>query len=98
MDDLLDAGYGNVTVLDISETALQRARSRLGNRAADVTWVQADVTAASLPGVAYDLWHDRAVFHFLTEETERHAYVQTLRRKLKPAGARRDRYVLAERP
>ena len=86
VDDLLDAGYGNVTVLDISETAMQRARSRLGNRAADVTWVQADVTAASLPGVAYDLWHDRAVFHFLTEETERRAYVQTLRRKLKPAG------------
>ena len=86
VDDLLDAGYRRVTVLDISATALAHARTRLAEHGADVTWIQADVTSAALADAAYDLWHDRAVFHFLTEESERRAYMQTLQRKLKPTG------------
>jgi 2-polyprenyl-3-methyl-5-hydroxy-6-metoxy-1,4-benzoquinol methylase len=86
VDDLLDAGYAKLTVLDISEAALDSARARLKDRATSVTWRCADVTAERLPGVTYDVWHDRAVFHFLTDESDRRAYVRTLRRALSPSG------------
>jgi ubiquinone/menaquinone biosynthesis C-methylase UbiE len=66
VDHLLDLGYQNLTVLDIAEKGLAAARDRLGARAADVRWVAGDVTEMRLEG-PHDLWHDRAVFHFLVE-------------------------------
>jgi SAM-dependent methyltransferase len=86
VDDVLDLGYTNVTVLDLSETALQVARARLGERAALVTWICADVTRAPLPERAFDFWHDRAVFHFLRDPQARADYVDTVRRSVKPGG------------
>jgi len=87
-DDLLDAGYSALTVADLAATALKRARRRLGDRADAVTWLAVDVTAAGemLPEHAYDLWHDRAAFHFLTDATARSAYVEAAKRALKPGG------------
>ena len=67
VDDLLDRGYTNVTVLDLSREALDAARARLGGQAARVQWVCADITQVSLPENAFDFWHDRAVFHFLRD-------------------------------
>src|SRR5438874_2653784 len=75
-DDLLARGFSNVTVMDISRTALDHTKQRLGAAAQQhVTWLVADVTNADLPAHAYDVWHDRAVFHFLTKPSERLAYV-----------------------
>jgi 2-polyprenyl-3-methyl-5-hydroxy-6-metoxy-1,4-benzoquinol methylase len=73
---LLDAGY-SVAVLDISEAALARARQQLGSRAMQIQWVAADVTAVSDIGV-FDVWHDRAVFHFLTDPADRALYLTLL--------------------
>ena len=87
VDDLLEAGVGEITVLDISSAALDIARTRLGRRARLVTWIHADIASASLPAAAYDVWHDRAVFHFLTEQAHRDAYVAALGRSLKPGGS-----------
>ena len=84
-DALLQAGYADVTVLDLSEVALSAARARLGARADAVRWICADVTEWE-PARTYDLWHDRAVFHFLTGEAGRAAYVATLLRALRPGG------------
>src|SRR5215475_3395949 len=67
VDFLLQDGYLNITVLDISRTALDRAKARLESQADAVTWLEADITRADLPASRYDLWHDRAVFHFLTD-------------------------------
>src|SRR5262249_23717431 len=64
VDDLLDRGYRNVTVVDLSASAIAQAKARLGPRAADVTWIAGDITSIDLPGHAFDFWHDRAVFHF----------------------------------
>ena len=86
VDDLLSNGYSEVTVLDISGAALQRSKDRLGQRAGSVTWVEADITQANLPEDYFDLWHDRAVFHFLTDDTDRAAYVQTVQRCVKTGG------------
>lgn len=86
VDDLLAHGYENVTVLDLSGSALATAKARLGARAAQVHWVEANVLDAELPPQAYDIWHDRAVFHFLTAEVERQAYVQKVLRAVKPGG------------
>lgn len=86
VDDLLDRGYSNVTVLDLSEAALQAARARLGERADRVQWICADVTEARLPSHAYDFWHDRAVFHFLRDPMARSRYVDAVRTSLKPGG------------
>ncbi len=87
VDDLLDAGYSRLTVLDISEAALAACRARLGSRAEAVTWVHADITTVVLPDAAYDVWHDRAVFHFLTDQADRDAYVTALERSLRPGGS-----------
>jgi len=84
-DLLLDAGFHHLTVLDISEAALERARRRLGPRASAVTWVAADVTSWRPDGL-FDLWHDRAVFHFMTRPEEQEAYLDTLQRALRPGG------------
>lgn len=86
VDSLLDQGFERVSVLDISARALAHARERLGARSVKVNWIEADVTAFA-PVEAYDLWHDRAVFHFLTEEADRQKYVDRIRGALKPGGA-----------
>jgi SAM-dependent methyltransferase len=83
VDALLERGFRRVTVLDISGAALDRARARLGARAADVTWIEADVTRADLPVNAYDAWHDRAVFHFLVDPKDRERYVLAARHALR---------------
>jgi SAM-dependent methyltransferase len=86
VDDLLDRGYTNVTVLDLSAAALDAAKGRLGSRASQVKWICADVTDPQLPSEAYEFWHDRAVFHFLREPAARARYVSAVRRMLKPGG------------
>src|SRR5262245_22900628 len=86
VDDLLDRGYENLTILDVSQTALDAARVRLGERGSRVRWICADITDASLPEAAYDFWHDRAVFHFLRDPRARERYVAAVRRSLKPGG------------
>jgi ubiquinone/menaquinone biosynthesis C-methylase UbiE len=86
VDDLMAAGFANVTVLDLSEAALSAAKARLGDRARDIQWLVGDVTRLELPVHAYDVWHDRAVFHFLTAVEERVAYVRSVLRSVKPGG------------
>jgi SAM-dependent methyltransferase len=86
VDALLGEGFERVSVLDISARALALARERLGARSENANWIEADVTAYS-PVETYDLWHDRAVFHFLTEEADRKKYVDCVRGALKPGGA-----------
>lgn len=86
VDDLLVDGFRHVTVLDVSGAALAAARARLGERAASVTWLEADITQVALPRNTYDLWHDRAVFHFLTSDRDRQAYVAAVQRAVKPGG------------
>jgi trans-aconitate methyltransferase len=85
VDRLLDLGYSNLAVLDIADAAMQVSRARLGARAAAVEWHAGDVTAFE-PTRRYALWHDRAVFHFLTEVEDRRKYVATLRKALQPRG------------
>jgi SAM-dependent methyltransferase len=85
VDFLLDAGFSRMAVLDISAAALEHARLRLGKRANSVEWLEADVTTFR-PGRRFGLWHDRAVFHFLTGKTDRQKYVETLKRTLIPRG------------
>jgi 2-polyprenyl-3-methyl-5-hydroxy-6-metoxy-1,4-benzoquinol methylase len=86
VDDLLTHGYENITVLDISETALEVAKARLGPAAGKVEWLLADVVHAALPSHAYDVWHDRAVFHFLTAQEDRIGYVQNVMQAVKRGG------------
>jgi SAM-dependent methyltransferase len=85
VDGLLDRGFEDVTVLDVSGAALGKARARLGARAELVKWIAADVTTFE-PTERYAIWHDRAVFHFLTAPADRAAYVRTLERALAPNG------------
>ena len=86
VDDLVALGYDDLTVLDVSEAALDVARKRLGIRGADVHWVAADVTTVELEKDRFDLWHDRAAFHFLTSASDRQAYVERGRRSLVAGG------------
>lgn len=86
VDGLLDAGYHDLTVLDVAPTALRQARERLGIRADRVRWIEADVLTASLHPASIDLWHDRAVFHFLGDVDDRAEYVHQVRRALRPGG------------
>ena len=86
IDRLLDAGFVDVTVLDISERALIGSKDRLGPRAAELHWIVSDILAWS-PARAYDIWHDRASFHFLTETRDREVYRATLLKGLRPRGA-----------
>lgn len=74
VDYLLEEGFTNITVLDISETALEKAKKRLGNKSKQVKWIVSDITDFQ-PDEEYDLWHDRATFHFLTEESQISAYL-----------------------
>ena len=84
--DLLDLGYTALTVLDLSASALASARASMGERAACVQWTVGDITTAPLPEATYDLWHDRAVFHFLTDPNDRAAYLRQVQHALKPGG------------
>jgi 2-polyprenyl-3-methyl-5-hydroxy-6-metoxy-1,4-benzoquinol methylase len=86
VDDLLAKGYRNVSVLDISPTAIDVARKRIGEPARHVTWIVADVTQVILPSQCYDVWHDRAVFHFLISQEERTAYVQRVAGSMRLGG------------
>jgi len=86
VDDLLDRGYRQVSVLDVSATALDVAKARLGERAGAVDWVCGDVAVFPFPRHHYDVWHDRAVFHFLTDPKDRAAYVRQVARAVKPGG------------
>lgn len=85
VDELTEAGYSDLTVLDVSDSALTRARSRLGSAGRSVSWVRADVTRWE-PARTWALWHDRAVFHFLAEEEDRRAYVDIARWAVAPGG------------
>jgi 2-polyprenyl-3-methyl-5-hydroxy-6-metoxy-1,4-benzoquinol methylase len=86
VDDLIDRGYPNITVLDISQASLHLAQNRLGKGAAFVRWLHADVTQSGLPACSFDVWHDRAVFHFLTTPEQRIAYVRNVAMAVKPGG------------
>jgi ubiquinone/menaquinone biosynthesis C-methylase UbiE len=86
IDDLLLRGYGDVTVLDISQTAIDVNKARLGAAAERVRWLVADITEIELAENSYDLWHDRAVFHFLTAAERRVAYVRQVARSVKRGG------------
>ena len=86
VDDLLMRGYTNLTVLDVSASAIEAAKARLGPRKELVRWLAADVTKVDLGTHSYDFWHDRAAFHFLRDQTERRRYVATVRRAVRPGG------------
>lgn len=84
VDDLLAKGFSNISVLDVSGSALEVSKKRLGNKANQVQWIESDITMVKLPENHYDLWHDRAVFHFLTKESDRKQYIQMLSNAMKP--------------
>jgi len=83
VDCLLDAGYQNLSVLDIAHSAIEQAKRRLGDRSDKVEWLECDITGF-VPELPFDLWHDRAVFHFLTDEADRSSYVQAMSKALNP--------------
>jgi len=86
VDDLLSAGYTRLWVLDIAASALESTRARLGKRAAEVNWLVGNVLDIELPAHHFDVWHDRAVFHFLTSASDRQAYVTQMTAALRPGG------------
>ncbi len=86
VDDWLDLGFANLHVVDLSQTALNVAQARLGDRAARVQWLAADICKVDLPAATFDFWHDRAVFHFLRDADQRAAYVAAVRRSVKVGG------------
>lgn len=85
VDRLLDARFEHVAVLDISQTAIEATKARLGERASQVEWIVADITQHVVLG-EYDVWHDRAVFHFITDPDDRKHYVELLKRSLPIGG------------
>lgn len=85
VDRLLASGYRNVSVLDLSAKALAYAQARLGGTSHRATWIEADITAF-IPPINYDLWHDRAVFHFLTNAEDRRKYVDVLKHGVRSGG------------
>jgi SAM-dependent methyltransferase len=86
VDELLAAGYHDLAALDVSAAAIDRARGRVGLAGAGVEWIVADITRWQ-PQRQWGLWHDRAVFHFLTEPTAQDAYIRNLEKALAPAAA-----------
>lgn len=86
VDGLLEAGYRDVTVLDIAPAGLTRARERLGARAARAKWIAGDILTVPLPAGGFDVWHDRAVFHFLTRPEDRAQYIAQAQRAVRPGG------------
>lgn len=85
VDVLCEEGFRNLSVLDISGIALAGAQQRLGDLAETIEWFESDITEFDPPH-AFTLWHDRAVFHFLTDESDRRKYVNVLKRALRPGG------------
>lgn len=86
VDDLFAHGYRNLTVLDISQEAIEIAKKRLGQASESVHWLRVNVTQPDLAAQTYDVWHDRAVFHFLTRAEDRLGYVRNVMRAVKPGG------------
>jgi 2-polyprenyl-3-methyl-5-hydroxy-6-metoxy-1,4-benzoquinol methylase len=86
VDDLITEGYQDISVLDISQKAIDVAKERIGKSADKVYWYCADITKATLPQNYFDVWHDRAVFHFLTEESQRVKYVEQVMQSVKHGG------------
>jgi SAM-dependent methyltransferase len=87
VDGLLAAGYKRVTVLDVSDAALAEAAARLVDEVEQVTWLEANILDTQLPASAFDVWHDRAVFHFLTDVTDRQRYVEQVRSSVRIGGS-----------
>jgi len=85
VDRLIEKGFGRVAILDVSEKALEATKRRLGRRGDEINWIVADVTTWN-PSGPYDLWHDRAAFHFLTDPADRDAYVVRLKKAVRPGG------------
>lgn len=85
IDNLLELGYENITLLDISKKAIERAKLRLGKKGEIVKWIEADA-ASFKPAENYDLWHDRAAFHFLTDQKEIENYLQSAKNGIKDSG------------
>jgi SAM-dependent methyltransferase len=85
VDNLLDNGYSDVTVLDIASAALDQSRARLGDAAKNVTWIEQDILHFE-PNRSFILWHDRSVFHFLTEKSQQRHYVDLLQKAIEPGG------------
>jgi SAM-dependent methyltransferase len=86
VDDLLAEGYTDLTVLDLSSAALAVAKQRLMKHGDCVHWLEGDITRVELPIHRFDIWHDRAVFHFLTDPADRHAYVERVMHSVRPCG------------
>lgn len=86
VDGLLERGFHDIRVLDLSAAALSASRARLGPRADSVAWITADVLTAAFAPASIDVWHDRAVFHFLTDRADRARYVEQVRRAVRPGG------------
>lgn len=86
VDGLLAAGYARPALLELAAAALDASKARLGDSAADVDWYVGDVLTFTLPDAQFDVWHDRAVFHFLTSQADRARYVSQVRAALKPGG------------
>jgi len=86
IDDLVGLGFTNITALDISSTSLKLAKTRLGEKAHQVNWIEADITKVEFPKNAFDVWHDRAVFHFLILPEQRHAYINKIQNSVKIGG------------
>ncbi len=85
VDNLIGLGYQNITVLDISEKALERAKTRLGEKAEKIKWIVLNVTEFQ-PDTKYDFWHDRAAFHFLTNEEDIEKYITIMKNSIKTDG------------
>lgn len=83
---LVEAGYKNLTVLDISSSAISKAKDILGQTGPTIKWVVSDILDAKFEKTSFDLWHDRAVFHFLTRKEQRKTYVEKVKAALKPGG------------
>jgi len=86
VDDLLEQEFQNITVLDVSQAAIDVNKARLGERAKEVHWIVADITRVDLEAQAYDVWHDRAVFHFLTSPQQRADYVRQVAQSVRSGG------------
>jgi ubiquinone/menaquinone biosynthesis C-methylase UbiE len=86
VDDLVAESYRDITVLDLSAAALTTARQRIGERAKNIEWIEGDITEVQLPASRFDIWHDRAVFHFLTEPESRRRYVEQVLQAVRPGG------------
>jgi len=97
VDRLLDRGFTRLTILDVSESALALTKARLGFRVASVAWLVQDATSWEPPPGTFMLWHDRAVFHFLVDEADRHGYLRALDRGLAPGWLRGLRHFCIKR-